>query len=527
MAQSYQAKLDGTITEPNLFEDNKSFDVRIKFEEFLNYGDWKFKLLEKGKGNFYKYELSYLTNSIIINVYLNDIGTRGGRSPYEKSLQFTGELPILDKIDKSKEDKELFIYLGIYKKYDSDDYIICAWNPSDWSTTGKQFNTNIDIRTIANAFLWGKAYDTGKNPKKVIAFKPEFLYDFFFNINNYFNLSEIGEQKVVSKSKKAENIIYFGSPGTGKSFEADKKTGANIEGRKEFVEKTTFHPEYDYNSFVGGYKPVMVKKDGENKIEYKFVPQIFTNIYVKAWNDLDNHYFLQIEEINRGNCAEIFGDLFQLLDRDENGKSRYETTATEDLKIYLEENLKGNGLDGIEGGKLRLPSNLSIVATMNTSDQSLFPMDSAFKRRWDWEYVPIEYDSEKSDSDFIITLTSGSEYKWLDFLKEVNQRILKATHSQDKQIGNWFINAKNTGNIIDEKTFVNKVIFYLWNDVFKDEDLTIFKDENNEIIKDSKDITYEHFFTNNINSQLMEHIFANNLNLKKIKDAVSSEPEEA
>lgn len=339
------------------------------------------------------------------------------------------------------------------------------------------------------------------------------------------------ESEDVGNSQFNESItiqkIFFGSPGTGKSFAADKITGANIEGQKNFVEKTTFHPEYDYNSFVGGYKPVMVKKGEENKIEYKFVPQIFTNIYVKAWNDLDNHYFLQVEEINRGNCAEIFGDLFQLLDRDENGKSKYETTATEDLKIYLEENLKENGLDGIKGGKLRLPSNLSIVATMNTSDQSLFPMDSAFKRRWDWEYVPIEYDSEKSDSDFIITLTSGSKYKWLDFLKEVNQRILKATHSQDKQIGNWFINAKNTGNIIDEKTFINKVIFYLWNDVFKDEDLTIFKDENNEIIKDSKDITYEHFFTNNIDSKLVEHIFTNNLNLKKIEDEVSSEPEEA
>ena len=317
-----------------------------------------------------------------------------------------------------------------------------------------------------------------------------------------------------------ENIIYFGSPGTGKSFAADKKTGANIEGRKKFVEKTTFHPEYDYNSFIGGYKPVMVRKDEENKIEYKFVPQIFTNIYVKAWNDLDNHYFLQIEEINRGNCAEIFGDLFQLLDRDENGKSKYETTATEDLKIYLEENLKENGLDGIKGGKLKLPSNLSIVATMNTSDQSLFPMDSAFKRRWDWEYVPIEYEPTKTKSDFTIVLNSGSKYKWLEFLKEVNQRILKATHSQDKQVGNWFINAKNTDNIIDEKTFINKVIFYLWNDVFKDEDETIF-------IKDDEFLTYEHFFTNNIKSELIEYIFVNNLNLKKIENEVSSEPEEA
>lgn len=334
------------------------------------------------------------------------------------------------------------------------------------------------------------------------------------------NKLPILKSSYLTTNKKASNIIYFGSPGTGKSFAADKETGANIEDRKEFVEKTTFHPEYDYNSFVGGYKPVMVKKDEENKIEYKFVPQIFTNIYVKAWNDLDNHYFLQIEEINRGNCAEIFGDLFQLLDRDEHGKSKYETTATEDLKIYLEENLNENGLDGIKGGKLKLPSNLSIVATMNTSDQSLFPMDSAFKRRWDWEYVPIEYDPEKSDSNFIITLNSNSKYKWLEFLKEVNKRILDATHSQDKQLGNWFINAKNTQNEINEKTFINKVIFYLWNDVFKDEDETIF-------VKDGEIFTYEHFFTNNNNSELIEYIFNNNLNLKKIEDEVRTEPEEA
>jgi len=316
----------------------------------------------------------------------------------------------------------------------------------------------------------------------------------------------------------AENIIFFGSPGTGKSYAADIKTNANIETQKEFVEKTTFHPEFDYNSFVGGYKPIMVEKDGENKIEYSFVPQIFTNIYVKAWNNSKNHYYLQIEEINRGNCAEIFGDLFQLLDRDENGKSKYEITASEDLKTYLNKKLIDDGLEGIKNGMLKLPSNLSIVATMNTSDQSLFPMDSAFKRRWDWEYVPIEYDPLKSDSNFVISLNSGSEYKWLDFLREVNQRILKATHSQDKQVGNWFINAKNTDNIINEKTFINKVMFYLWNDVFKDEEETIF-------IKNGEFLTYEHFFTDNNNSELIEYIFLNNLDLKKIENEEDTETE--
>lgn len=308
---------------------------------------------------------------------------------------------------------------------------------------------------------------------------------------------------------KASNIIFFGSPGTGKSYSADETTYGYI------VEKTTFHPEYDYNSFVGGYKPIMNEEGEESKIEYKFVPQIFTNVYINAWKDLESHHFLQIEEINRGNCAEIFGDLFQLLDRDNEGKSKYEISASEELKTHLIKEFGDVEHEGIRGNKLRLPSNLSIVATMNTSDQSLFPMDSAFKRRWNWEYVPIKYNCE--DSDFTIKLDNDNEYNWLDFLKEVNQRIYKATQSQDKQIGNWFINAQNTENIINEKTFINKVVFYLWNDVFKDEDETIF-------IKEEELLTYEHFFAEN-KTDLLEYIFTTNLNLEPITETTTDEEE--
>ncbi|MEA2019201.1 MAG: AAA family ATPase [Campylobacterota bacterium] len=308
---------------------------------------------------------------------------------------------------------------------------------------------------------------------------------------------------------QAENIIFFGSPGTGKSYSADEKTNGYI------VEKTTFHPEYDYNSFVGGYKPIMNEEGEESKIEYKFVPQIFTNIYVNAWKDLNSHHFLQIEEINRGNCAEIFGDLFQLLDRDNEGGSKYEISASEELKTHLIKEFGDAEHGGISGNKLRLPNNLSIVATMNTSDQSLFPMDSAFKRRWNWEYVPIKYDCP--ESNFIINLGNDNKYNWLDFLKEVNQRIYKATQSQDKQIGNWFINAQNTDNIINEKTFINKVLFYLWNDVFKDEDETIF-------IKEEEPLTYEHFFAEN-KTDLIEYIFTTNLNLEPITETTTDEEE--
>jgi 5-methylcytosine-specific restriction endonuclease McrBC GTP-binding regulatory subunit McrB len=304
------------------------------------------------------------------------------------------------------------------------------------------------------------------------------------------------------------NVIYYGSPGTGKSHKADEITNGKN------VQKVTFHPDYDYHSFVGSYKPTMV----ENKIAYKFVPQIFTKIYVDAWKNLVSSketkpFYLQIEEINRGNCAEIFGDLFQLLDRKVDGSSKYEVTAEEELRKYLEDK-DGFGTsehEGIKDGKLRFPSNLKIIATMNTSDQSLFPMDSAFKRRWDWIYVPIDYNC--SSSDFTIKLNNGKSFEWLSFLEIINEEIFEITKSQDKQIGNWFIDAQNSGKVISESKFVNKVIFYLWNDVFKDEENTIFKSAND------KNLTYTSFFENDTSNNLVSYILEERLKLIDVNKA--------
>ena len=250
-------------------------------------------------------------------------------------------------------------------------------------------------------------------------------------------------------------IIYFGTPGSGKSWIIKRK----YEKDPEKVVRTTFHPDTDYAQFVGCYKPVPDEQD-ENKITYKFVPQVFTEAYVKAWSDLEHPYYLIIEEINRGNCAQIFGDLFQLLDRNKNGYSEYPIKADHDLRTYLEEHLS-EGNDGIKDGKLCLPPNLSIIASMNTSDQSLFPMDSAFKRRWAWEYVPIDYNNGES-AKFKITI-GGEPYSWHQFLEIVNEKIKKVTSSEDKQMGNFFIK-----DSVDEKDFCDKVMFYLWSEVGKD-----------------------------------------------------------
>ena len=276
----------------------------------------------------------------------------------------------------------------------------------------------------------------------------------------YFDYFSIQSQLIANRSrnnveKNSLQKIYFGTPGSGKSWTIKKI----YEQDETKVFRTTFHPDTDYASFVGCYKPVKDEEDSK-KIVYEFVPQAFTDAYVAAWSDLEHPYYLIIEEINRGNCAQIFGDLFQLLDRNKDGYSEYPIKADHDLKDYLLNHLPEDS-EGIRDGKLCLPPNLSIIASMNTSDQSLFPMDSAFKRRWSWEYVPIDYVNAKSGA-FTINI-GGEPHNWHKFLEKINEKIKSVTSSEDKQMGNFFIKES-----VDEKEFCDKVMFYLWSEVGKD-----------------------------------------------------------
>ena len=292
-------------------------------------------------------------------------------------------------------------------------------------------------------------------------------------------------------------LITYGAPGTGKSHKVDGL--ANNPDVAACV-RTTFHPDSDYATFVGAYKPVM---DGE-KIAYKFRPQAFMNAYVKAWQEMSKpeangkvkSVVLVIEEINRGNCAQIFGDLFQLLDRGKDGYSTYPIDADVDLATWLAEEL--GKLDAYaqervppevrSGEKLVLPPNLYIWATMNTSDQSLFPIDSAFKRRWDWEYVPIAKPDKSGDSDWKERKieVGDSLFDWWDFLSAINGHIAKATESEDKQLGYFFVKADDATGCISAEQFANKVLFYLYGDVFKSYELPkkdCFQQADNTVLK--------------------------------------------
>ena len=330
-------------------------------------------------------------------------------------------------------------------------------------------------------------------------------------------LEEVAEQK---KEIKCLQQIYYGAPGTGKSFEVKDTT------KRYSTIRTTFHPDSDYSTFVGAYKPVMeetpvygaqgVEVAKEKRITYSYVKQAFLKAYLGAWQkyskggETAEPQFLVIEEINRGNCAQIFGDLFQLLDRSDNGFSTYPIEADSDLqneikKAFAEggEYAIENGLDvddsmdgytsnygetlsdDIKNGRvLLLPNNFYIWATMNTSDQSLFPIDSAFKRRWDWRYVKI------ADAGKGWKIKCGTEYcDWWTFVEEINKKIAKETSSDDKKLGYFFCKPDKNGNTISEDKFVGKVLFYLWNDVFKDGDTSLFK-----VGEYTEEATFEAFY---------------------------------
>lgn len=392
-----------------------------------------------------------------------------------------------------------------------------------------------------------------------------------------------GEEAASKKNNSRESIsfqqIFYGAPGTGKSHSVKDDAAVKEAEKKNLVFRTTFHPDSDYSTFVGAYKPTMksseriyspeeltiklkeikttgttypchkfaakywesikdlstdsikqilnacgftdnysvevgkgvaigqeyLNKPEDGRVIYTFCPQAFTKAYVEAWNT-DEEVYLIIEEINRGNCAQIFGDLFQLLDR-KNGVSEYPVEADTDLQNYLcktlAETKRCDIPDDVKSGKkLMLPSNLYIWATMNTSDQSLFPIDSAFKRRWEWKYIKIKEGKDENGNklDWKVDVKmdeAGTLLSWWDFIKKINEIIASMTSSADKQLGYFFCCAKD--DVIDEETFVSKVIFYLWNDVFKDygfEDASLFryttKDEEGKDLE--KDLTFPDFY---------------------------------
>lgn len=528
-------------------------------------------------------------------------------------------LAVNSRTDIDEQDKEYLLKFALEPLW---------WNGGNSSTGGKTLDRNDAL--VSAVLSIAKLVNASQSYVAT-------LWEFFGEHPEYALLLNVASDNILNNSvsatktiyaKESKQTIFFGSPGTGKSWTVQNDI---LDGVKDdFIFRTTFHPDTDYSAFVGCYKPVKTKvgktgrvlsaedlaaiyvrdvvptehlKTGHieprikfgieyceyfggslgkydinnvlelagielatgciedrvgmtyvkygvsvglkldaskntGTITYDFVPQVFTEAYVKAWQNPTEQIYLVIEEINRGNCAQIFGDLFQLLDR-KKGVSEYPVKAETALAEYLSNVLEGDAAEGIRDGKLSLPANLNIIATMNTSDQSLFPIDSAFKRRWDWKYIPTTPPADKSrtmelsfkdktTTKYGTTIDAGDyEYDWTEFLEKINEKIQNATHSDDKQLGFWFVKTEEGAEEITISSFVSKVVFYLWNDVFKDMGA---KDSNPFTIKvDGKNVvmSFNSFFEMNSLGQIVEnigvlHTFLRNVGVEpKVKKAIA------
>ncbi|MBQ4594315.1 MAG: AAA family ATPase [Akkermansia sp.] len=366
-------------------------------------------------------------------------------------------------------------YATPYKIVGNEYYISSQWG---WDTQALKAS-----KVIRN--LWEHSYVTEEVKQRLIQ-----LYEEWAQKDKKKAKSDMDtenntetEQDSSNNFSNTRNLIYFGAPGTGKSYLLNEKakgfessqSGTTVTecGLTEYVERVTFHTEYTYFDFVGSYKPMM---EGQN-IKYAFEPGPFARVLKKALSNPGKDYLLIIEEINRARVAAVFGDMFQLLDRNKNGQSEYFITPAKDLLAYLTTEEKDEASNIIqqraelEGGKLRLPANMYIWATMNSADQGVFPMDTAFKRRWSFKYVGID-ESEKN-------IRGNCAEEWKTLRKRINQLLQEAGINEDKQLGPFFLKETELEDTATFKeAFSEKVIMYLFEDAARHHRSHIFKSAN-------------------------------------------------
>lgn len=455
------------------------------------------------------FHVTYLDKSVFEEIFICGKGTTpGGRKGLTDEQRIQPQAKFLNYVcDKQAEGKK-GIFLGVYSR--DDQIVFCTWKVvrSKASTEETPISKQIKIDSIAKAIREGFVqYDKGRG-EYACAFKAEFLY-FYLRNSDWLHsgvVRELAEHTSLEEkdnttsnnnisfryytglqSEYSRNRILFGAPGTGKSYTLNQDR-VNLLGEDNDAdyERVTFHPDYSYANFVGTYKPVpYIDSDGKDSITYEYVPGPFMRIFVDALkNSMTNDikpFLLIVEEINRANVAAVFGDIFQLLDRDDDGVSEYPIQASEDIKRYLARELGGVPQAYTQ---IRIPDNMFIWATMNSADQGVFPMDTAFKRRWDFTYLGIDDNVDNIRGKYIY-LGEGQSQKveWNKLRKAINSFLANEKINEDKQLGPYFISKRLVTPLdsdeIDREEFIrvfkNKVIMYLFEDAAKQKRSKLFE----------------------------------------------------
>lgn len=422
--------------------------------------------------------------------------TPGGRSGLTDEQRIQPKAKYLNYVFEQGQAGKKAVFLGVYHR--DEETIFCTWKVTA-STAGSgetPVSKQIKIASIAKAMKEGFVQQDKGYGEYACVFRPEFLFFYLRNcdwlhtghvqeladhtLHENFGANpdplDSGEPNFYTgiQSPYPRNRIVFGAPGTGKSYRLKEDCRALLEHTAGGYERVTFHPDYTFSQFVGTYKPV---SDDDGKIRYAFVPGPFMRVFVKAIKsgrtDNPQPYVLIIEEINRGKVAAIFGDVFQLLDRVAMGVSEYEIETSEDIRKYLAAELGG---DPVNYGQIKLPDNMFLWASMNSADQGVFPMDTAFKRRWSFEYLGINEQEALIRGSILLGTDNPQPVQWNTLRKAINEKLASEYRvNEDKLMGPFFLPKTVIATVSDtddtiadpdlfRNTFKSKVLMYLYED---------------------------------------------------------------